>query len=348
MVSPTPLSFSRLTRNYDLLGWIARLFVGAAFSVFTVEMFGDFLKEIVSFNPSTGVYMLSLRSNSQSYLFLFLASLALTSPLIASLVLTKRTPELKIVPPFYIEVLTIAWFIAFGLERWSPDPSFAILWIMTLVAAGFAEDRVVTRILGHSVDRNDIQMFKFLASKDIDSVKQVLSPPEIRATLGLGQRNAEIPHGFKLRSPRVATKQTVMKLEQFPNEEGTVISMAVYQVGRYQVRMTPELIHYSLMLRAYLADTFKRFGVELKDVEIANKYTEPLLSETFADIQGFYGQSKQMSVGDWMKIGFLIAIVIATIASFGLGAIPQASILAIVDALFAASELPELLRRGRR
>lgn len=317
--------------------------------MFVVGLF-DLVAKNVFFSNATGTYYLANLTYVQSQLaFLFIT--VLLSPLAISLFLTKKTEQLRIVPPFYITIISFGWILLFGIWPFFWPAAYSqLIFGGLLLAVGLVEDRVVTLILGRAAERDSIYFGQVIVYAGIEDVKRRLSVPEIRDNLFLGERvEGDATTGYTFRTKRgfsVVNKVSLTQDEQLPGR--TSVKFVCYQKGRYNLKVSPAFLEEARKNFAYLIDVIRNRPSPMKIdpvPDLANTIMDPLVDSIIDEMRGYYVRTKRFSGADWVKIIALAGVLLLTIGLLVAGFSVLAGFSGAIDTLLAVSELPDIVRR---
>jgi len=340
-----------LSAKYNQISWELRILLGGAFNIVLVNALSAFIKEHISYDAQGNLYAGTLFSPEVLPQFVILLVAVFLSPFLISLILTKREPELKIVPPLYITLLSFVWITIFWLSTFGTAEIFLISLLEgTLVGCGLVEDRLVTTILGMTAERESIYFEHFRAYAEIGDVKARLAIPEIKDHLLLSDRvDGDSEKGYVFRTKRgyaFIIKISLTRDRQFA--ELTDVRIVYYEKARYNLRVSANFLEYAKDTSLYLKDIFphreRPIGVEVI-TSLTNTVHDSLIDSIIDEMYGYYTQYKRLSGWDILKIGALLGILVFTIVLFVYGLTLYGGLTALIDGLFALSELPDILRR---
>ncbi len=285
--------------------------------------------------------------------FLILAALVFLSPLLSSLLLTKTEPKLKIVPPYWISLVVMGWVLIHWYYPLTPISSISLIFGGLLVLVARAEDIVVTSIIGKAAEREVIFFEHLLVYANIESVKNRLCVPEIRTELALSSRiEGNVEEGYTLRTERgfdFCNRFLLTKDKQYL-EEATNLRIAHYQIGRYNLRTTPVFIEHMDKTSGYVERILlyrePRLAFE-RITPLTNNVQDVLVDTIMDELMGAYAKSKRYSALDKVKIGATISIAVVSVILILIGQSVYGGFSAILDILYALSELPDVVRRSR-
>jgi len=229
-----------LAENYDIISWVIRILIGGAANIMLVNALIAYIPTTLVIIPATPTQQQTVITTAFPQIIAFLAIIA-PSPIAISLALSKTRPKLRIVPPFYITLVSaiwlyISWFNTFDLAT----AFFTVYGGAGLAACGYVEDKLITSILGVAAERESIYYEQLTVFADINDVKNRLSIPEIKTSLSLRDRiDGDSEHGYTFKTRRNAdfvNKITLTKSNVYP--ETTVMKIVYYEEGRYNLRVS--------------------------------------------------------------------------------------------------------------
>jgi hypothetical protein len=325
-----------------------RILSGGAVNILFISALITFYKDNVPM--INGVYTINTTLLFEQVWALII--MVIISPFLLSLILTKRKPNLRLVPPFYIAWVSYVWLIIVQSYPFSTTTvTDSVLLGGIFVAICYLEDRAVTLILGITAERENIFFEHFKAFAQIEDVRNKLSVPEIRSELTLSPRtegNSEL--GYRLHTRREFTSVNRILLtrdKEYPDEL-TDVKVVYYAMGRYSLTMSPYFLEHWKKTSGYLKDIFTErdpiIGIE-KITDFQNNVRDPLVDSVVDDLMGYYVKSQRVSMLDKIKVGATIGIFVIAVYLFVIGQPVYGGLSAILDAIFALSELPDILRR---
>jgi hypothetical protein len=269
------------------------------------------------------------------------------------MMLTKREPKLHIVPPFWISTVTVFYV----LVRWYfpiTATTFVSLGIIAVLAVlSRAEDSLITYVLGIATDRESIFFEHLLVFANIEAVKERLSVPEMRTELALSPRiQGDSETGYIFRTARgfdFVDRFLITKSKDYP-EEGTDVKIAHYAMGRYNLKMSPVFYQHTRKTSVYIRDILRSREPKLSFqviTELTSNAEDPLVDSIIDDLMGAYMKSKRFSGLDKLKIGATVGVFIASAILIVLGYPLYGGFSALLDALYALTELPDIVSRQR-
>lgn len=340
-----------VAENYDIISWILCVFLGGTMNIGILNAAYGYIMYYWSTLPVPNPPVPTLYH--YALLMGYVIAVAIL-PFILSLILTAIQSELRIVPPFYITLISAAWMLVLWVNTSNVSTQLAptLTLGMFYVTLGYGEDYATTYILGKAVERESIYYEHLRVYADIEDVKARFMVPEIAQSTHLSERvegNAEQGYLFKTKSgPIFKNDIWINRDKDFP--EVTSIKIVYYEVGRYNLRVSPRFIEEAHKMSRYLEDVFiyhePKMGVEII-VPFTNKAFDRSIDRILDEMRGYYTRSKQFSTTDKFKIALLVGILILTGILFAIEQ-PTYAILSIaIEVLIAVLGLPDIIRKQR-
>jgi hypothetical protein len=279
---------------------------------------------------------------------------AVITPFLLSLLLTTIQPELRIVPPFYITLISFAWLFVLWVNP--SNVSATLTPVITLgtfyVTLGFAEDKLATLILGIAAERERIYFEYLTVYSDIDDVKARFAVPEIRRELFLSERiegNAEQGYLFKTRRGLFFKNQIlVTRSKEYPHS--TDVKIVYYEEGKYNLKISPVFPEVTRKTSLYLKDVLynrePKLGFEVA-VEFTNTARDSLIDRVIDEMRGYYVRSKQFSYADKFKIAMLAGVLILTVVLFLIEQPVYGALTIAIEVLLAVLALPDIFGKQK-
>lgn len=316
-----------------------------------------FLNALATYLPQTLTY--SIGSNdifiTWTPQLLTLILLVTLTPIPISIMLTKTQPKLRIVPPFYITLVTFAWILFSWVNINNFNTTFfAAYGGFALSACGFAEDKLIASVMGIAAERESIYYEHLKVYGDIEDVKTRLGTTEIKDALFLRDRIEEdAQHGYIFKTRRGApyhSKISLSKDKDFP--EITDVKIVYYEEGRYNLRVSKGFLEEARRASAYARDILCNrepciaFEVVVSFTNSANT-RDALVDSIIDEMRGYYVRTKKFTKMEWFKVVAFVAVTLATVALFLTEQSTYGTLAAILDGLIVISQLPDILRREK-
>lgn len=199
--------------------------MGAAFNVMILTFFGY----VLVWHVRLDVFWVMCA--------LFLAVVFL--PMFVASLLTELKPTRIIMPPSYIQALTIGWLFAvipIGDVYWFlPSVPVAMGLILFAICGAVVNDVLTPRLLGYALRSDDLQMRCFVAHAAIESVQERILADAHRSTIGLQKNPLETEHGTILRTPKSEPRQVLVMLRKGPANDVTEVIITAFFKEQYQI-----------------------------------------------------------------------------------------------------------------
>lgn len=339
------------SERFDSFEWVLRI-VGAA--VVNIVIF-QFLAELTAQNTVnsatnsttiTGTSTQHFISVSSNYLFLYpplayvfypVTIILYLWPLIGSLIFTKKNTDLEsrfIVPPFYIAIISIAYFIVFilgfpNLRPTTPIESaveplnylYSMMILMLLGVIAFEEDRIAVKILGYNADRNRIFFEKLSVNGILEEVKGKLLIPEIRSNLGVSQRIVEeddshfVLQGSTARRYDVDVVTKIGGYKDDENKHRTILKVAYYLRNRYSLGFTNYFAERTKKQSVYLHDVLNTTEPKMPSIDsvsLIKNGNDLFVEEVIGDLRGLYVRTQSASLSTVYLVASVLVLSILT------------------------------------
>lgn len=227
-------------------------------------------------------------------------------PIILSGLLTRLVPEKIIVPPLYIQMVTLAGIVIFALSNLS-----VIDWVTPLLlgvaytmVGGQVQDRTTTALVGISSNRGDIVTSTIeVLNATPDEIVRILSEPKFADNLVVSPHAEERNGVFMFRNPRGTDYETRIEVRQLSSSgKPTIINLAFFEREKYYLRYSTELVEYARAIHVYLYDLLQRSNSTVPpqqklSVQVPDETHSALLVDQIIDeTQGWWvGGFKQRS-----------------------------------------------------
>jgi hypothetical protein len=343
-----------LAQEYDIIAWVIRIFIGGAIETLFINALVNFSVPHFIFLDKGNQIITNLHPD-QFPAFAFLIAIVVISPFLLSLCLTKRHPELRIVPSFYIALMGILLSIILNFSL--IDANNFIIPVFSLYFPFFClfEDRLVTSLLGIGANRDYIYFEHRKVYANIEDVKKRLTKSEIRNGLFLSPRiEGDAEQGYLLRSRGLGgfyginTRIKLSKSKESPNDR-TDVKVVYFEKGQYNLRMSARFIEEMHKTSAYLSDVFYKHEpslgfevvVDYLDKNKSDEFVDSIVDETF----GYYSASKRLTMIDWVRIIALISFLVATPILFVIELPVYGGLSLLADVLVGISAIPDLMKK---
>jgi len=335
-----------------------RIIGASILNLIILQAFVQYIQANTTASTST-ITTIFLTSWQEFGLFFLVALFIILFPLISSLAFTERRQEIekiKIVPPFFISIIGAGYLVILlinsGTIALNSVFAFGSLFIFIYAISGNGQDRIGSAIFGRASERELVYFTKFDVEADIEDVKNRIRIPEIRRQFNFGMKiEGDSGTGYTIVTPRgfdFITKMRLIKDKDKPNN--TIVKVAFYEKGRYSLRTSALFVENTKLLSNYLYDVFvdrtPKFETTIKTA-LTNSAHDELIDSVIDDMRGLYVRSQEFGIGDWIKVGSFVLIVILTIYLFIEGLTLYGGLTIVLDALLGITELPDVFRKRR-
>jgi hypothetical protein len=333
-----------------MISWIVRIFFGGAVSIIFLSVLSAFI--VYNVPILNGVYQTNVLFTPRLFpTFTLLLFMYLISPLVLSICLTKREPYLKLVPPFYIAIVSIVWILIAWLSS-NISLLFIVIFFGFLVGyVGFFEDVAATSLLGIATARDLIYFEHLRVYAEIEHVKARISNLAVMKTLNLSERiEGDAEQGYRFVSQRIYTIKNLIVLSKDKDyPDLTNVKVVYIERARYNLRLSPVFLEKTNETSEYIHSLFlKREPVLHYEVMtgLTNTALDPLIDSVEDELHGYYARYKRLPARDSLKILGLLMLGVMTLVLW-LSNQPdiywQLSLL--FDIVVYLSQISDLLRR---
>lgn len=338
-----------MSEEYDLISWVIRIFIGGVLNIVIIAGWvnlywssGQMVDDTINFSSAPLLNIIALW---------ILGFILLSSPLLASLALSKKYP-LRIVPPFYVAIVTSGFIIAI----WGVTvPSNLVLTVIVgfmFALVGLGEDAATIKILGIATDRENIYFEQLTVYADIENVKARLTVPEIKDGLFLSDKiDGDSEKGYTLKSiisENYVYSHKITLTKSREETETTILKIVYFYVEKYNLTNTPAFMEESTKISLYLKEILRNRKPNImfaRDVEFTNESQDSLIDKIIDENRGYYVKSKRLTKLDWIKIGSIIFIAIFSFILFAVEQTTYGALIAALDALITVTQIPDLLKK---
>jgi hypothetical protein len=245
-----------IEQKYDTISWLIRILLGASFNILIIAAFLDFVEINQIYNNGT-IYLARLFSTEFLPQTIILVVLIILAPLITSLGLTRKEPELKIVSPLYMSLIESAWIVVYWMHPFSIQNIFFFSYFgIFLVFLGALMDKAVISIVGIAINNKNIFFEKIRAFTEIEKVKARFLVPAIKDSLYLSEKiEGDCENGYIFSTKRGSSyvnKISLTKNKEYP--DFCDMKIVYLDKGRYALQQSPDFIEDSKKTSAYLKD----------------------------------------------------------------------------------------------
>jgi hypothetical protein len=315
---------SFLSQQYELVRWVVFVFLGGSINSLAVQLYGNYFSVAYEYASVPLVYYTAQQLAFGIVQFLLFTGLLFITPILLSLSLTRLMPTRQVVPPFYIQLITLGLLYGVTYSRFGASViTFLTLYVGTFysIFAGLIQDGIVARLMGKGVLREDIIPFTIVAESDMTSLAKVLSRKECANWLDINPNYTETKGTILFLPDEYAGRHTSIKLSPIPNEtDKTKMDICIWREGRYDFQRDANLEEAARRGMAYLRDILTyprpdedRNSIKFSEIEPhkATDFVEAIMDES----GGVIVHTEQISVIGWIQLAIFAGMVSA---SFGL------------------------------
>lgn len=270
-------------------------------------------------------------------------------PIILSLVFSKLNPEVQIVSPLNIQIISMALFIIISFQYVSNPLDLVGMVAYWTIFIGWVQDGIALTLLGRTADKNDILTASFIAYTDVEHLKSILLTKKFRSILGLRKKAEETDEcGVILRSHSKTKYQLIVSLTNETQKDKTFVDIAIFEKGRYALKRTEELEEYTIEKADYLKNILKRPGNSIKIGDVSSSHAENLQAFVIDEMQGKLIGIQKITWLGWLKIIVVILSVTFSLVlcNMHLLSFENMLIILVTIILYAIFEAP--IRRRER
>lgn len=277
-----------------------------------------------------------------SYITLPLILLYIT-PIFLSLVLTRMNPEKRIVPPLYMQIIAVVWFLMLRFEK-TEMTTLALLFAYIYLAST-TQDKIVTCLYGISTHRDDVYGYSLRLNTAPKKIRDILMNERFRRTIGLQKDFEETDRGIILKTHKNDIYQIFIQIES-DDENRALVNMVFFEKRKYNIKMTEDLIEFAQSKIAYIENVFSRDDYQLElQKESSLTHVQPLIDFVIDEMHGISPHVVGKPFASYFKLtAFIFALLISIYFIFKWESIEGWAILAMI-LLYLAFELPDKLRR---
>jgi len=371
-----------LANPYELIRWILYVFIGGAISIVPFATLSDYyirlsIGEILNHPPplvsgNTIVSGQSFYYTPIEYASLFLAfTLVYSLMLITSLALTRVFPDRKVVPPFFMQMIVLVWFLSsiFSIGQYYqliPQSDYAgnytlsvnqsiLTWYLLggvfLFVSGFTQDRVVTGVVGRTARYGNILRYSMKVMMEPKALRDLLLIEKFRRGLSVS-RKTETDASGSIYLWRRFGFTNVLQIELRPNKEtrdgkemtDTVMNVIGYERRAYYVQTSDSQIEGFNGDLYYIKSILDRHDPPISYSKEPDTNADKLVYQAIDELQGLSPHIERVSKLGWLKLGGFIAALFIS-GFFFLSHDPTNGFILIGSAfLLLAFELPSRIR----
>jgi len=306
--------------DYPALLWAILVFLGGAINAVAINHFADWYQFIQQYTKTN--FNTDLLNYPQAYPSLIVyGSIVFVLPLILSILFSRNHPEKRLVPPLYMQLISVGFLLALAGNSLILDfPKY--YFIVTLAGiVGIVQDRIVITALGRTVIKDDIIRYSLKISAGFKETKSLMTTKQFLRIRGL--KIIEGEHGeslkFKTQGRRLQRNfgfQFFMELIEGNQSEESIINIAAYELQSYGAKHITEGDDTDENAKnkiATLTSFLERHEIEVTP-DSADK-ADSLVSYVMDEMEGMVTRVQRMPT---RKLLVIIASVFSVIAGIGL------------------------------
>jgi hypothetical protein len=194
--------------------------------------------------------------------------LLMTVPVILSIIFSKFNPEIQLVSPLNMQLITLGWLLYHLYTQNILQFGTILLAGISTIAIGFVQDIAATSLVGQKADKNGMVTTSLIVETDLSKLQSLLLTKMFRVNLGLRKGSKEIEEGIILRSPSDSQYQTVIMLTKGDEEKKTFLDMVVFEKDKYALKLTDELKEFAKERQEkYLKTILRRQSIKYKSLQ---------------------------------------------------------------------------------
>jgi len=305
--------------DYPALLWAILVFLGGVINAVAIKNFADWYLRVQQYVKTT--FNTDLLNFPQAYPALILyGSIVFVVPLIFSFLFSRNHPEKKLVPPLYMQLISIGFLFFFVYN--SVGLLFQMYFIAVLAgSAGIVQDGIVVYALGRTIMQDNILRHSLKIDANIENVRLLMTTKQFLRLRGL--RIVKEQHGKSLKFKtqgrgwrRNIGFQLFMELVEGSKPHESIINIASCELQTYGVKRIAKRDDTDEGTRnriATLKDFFERHKITATDDSANN--ADSLVSYVIDEIEGMATHIREMPT---RKIMVIIASAISIVVGIGL------------------------------
>jgi len=210
---------------YSLLTWVVSLFVGAAINVLALT----FLEYFVS-------------AYASGFLYLLIPVAFVLLPLFLASFVTDTGPTKIIMPPSYIQLLTMSWFVAIVPLRatsWLiPDTGSAIVSVLLALMGAAIDDLVTPAVLGYAYGPSRLPVQCLVGQGSVTEIQDRIMVDAHRRIIGLQKNITKVEQGVLLRTDKSRQYQIFVMLTKGQADDETEITIGSFSEEQYHIAVS--------------------------------------------------------------------------------------------------------------
>ncbi len=308
------------------------MFLGGSINALDTQLYGAYLRSVTAFALSSQVYSLTtLQIAIGIAQFLFTFGIFFISPIILSFALTRVMPSRQIVPPLYLQLITLGYFL--NLTFFQNGVSLTTFFTLYLLGfytlfGGLSQDSVIVRLMGKGVLRDDIIRTSLLVDYDMETLRRVLGRREFANRLDINPNNYETKKGVVFPPEEYRGWNTTIELTNLgvPTKNHTILSICSWHEGRYDFHRDISSEEYASERVAYLIDLLihPRKDEDRKPsnpIATSQDEADDFINSIVDEAGGLVVHTERISTIGWLQIIGLLTMVSASFALIIIGGV---------------------------
>ena len=332
--------------DYPNLFWVVLVFLGGAINAVAIKDFINYITPIYQqYNNATTMaknqlgfavipkLATDILTIIVSAIFIFLI------PIGYSFLFSRTHPEKKIIPPLFIQIVSLGLLIYFFIANIAQFTGI----IYYVVMGGLVQDGIVTYASGSTVFTNDLVRHSFIVHANIDKVKGLITSKQFQRLYYLKTLKTKKEETLKLITKNRRGLSFILEIKEGLDSE-TIINAIFWDAGLYGIKHMGKddyASEWALNKISLLNDYFsRRLLAKVDEGEIDN--VEPLTNYIIDYFAGSISHFQEMATRKQVLLVIAILLTLASLPVFALGQIEIGALVLLAGlALFADVALHE-------
>src|SRR6267143_108482 len=326
--------------EYELIRWIVYVFLGGSMNFMSIHLLGNYIITLfgqVQNQQQQLMYQSYVELSILLIIFYFI-------PVLISVALTILSPEKRIVPPFFMQIISLGALL-FYVQYYIPDIQSRVLalYVMFIYAflGGITQDRIVVRLVGQSVDRESMKQISLKVNTKLKNLESILMTSYFRNRLHLGTKIEEISDGLRLKNNERSDFKIIMDLVEGSIDGETIVNIIIFDKGRYYFKKSDDLTQFARSELNDLLDVLSQQKEPIQTNQLPETNADYLINKIIEDVSGISAHIKQTSALGWFKVSMFIAALFSVgVVYFVLKDTTNAVVVGVLIVLYLAFEMP--------
>lgn len=299
------LHFNEMSQYLQLL-WIFYVFWGAVIDALAIQHFVSWYHWVTEQFTVLEI----------APIFLLYGVIVFLIPFGFSWFFTRRKPELRIVPPLFIQLIAAGLLLFFVYNSLiAATEYFAIL--LYAAYAGLIQDGAFIYAIGKDVTSNDIIRCSFIVHSNINKIEEIVRSKQFHNLFGYSTivKTTSMYPNLKFKSTSGRNFEVLLELKTTGEKDETILNLAFYQEERYgikHVETTGDLYRFAETRSKGIADYFHNY-YSIKVDEASKENADSLANYIMDELQGALTRFQEMTTENR-------ALIVLTISLFIVGA----------------------------